>query len=119
MSNEDVDEDVNVDVNEDADEDGDGVKEKGAKAPKKKNFVPPTVEEVEEYCRQNGKTVDPQAFVDYYESNGWMVGRNKMKSWKSAVGTWEHRNKQQARSSPKPRSQLEYLLDSIREDESI
>jgi hypothetical protein len=52
-------------------------------------FTPPTVEEVAAYCTARGNSVDPQAFVDYYTSNGWRVGRNAMKNWKAAVHTWE------------------------------
>ena len=40
--------------------------------------------------RRNG--VDPQRFIDFYETKGWMVGKNKMKDWKAAVRTWEQRN---------------------------
>lgn len=54
-----------------------------------KRFSEPTVEEVSAYCRERGNNIDPQRFVDYYTSNGWMVGRNKMKDWKAAVRTWE------------------------------
>lgn len=55
----------------------------------RKRFVAPSLEDVKAYChdRQNG--VDAQRFVDYYESNGWRVGKNKMKDWKAAVRTWE------------------------------
>ena len=56
---------------------------------KRKRFVPPTIEEVTEYCNERGNTIDPQRFIDYYETRGWMVGKNKMKSWKAAVRTWE------------------------------
>jgi hypothetical protein len=52
-----------------------------------KRFVPPTVEEVAQYCFERMSKVDPQRFVDYYTSNGWMVGKNKMKDWKAAVRT--------------------------------
>jgi len=52
-------------------------------------FTPPSVEEVADYCRERGNSVDPQTFVDFYESKGWMIGKNKMKDWKSAVRTWE------------------------------
>ena len=65
----------------------------------KKKFVPPTVEEVRDYCQERGNKVDPQAFVDHYTSNGWMVGKNKMKSWKAALGTWE-RSSWQSREAP-------------------
>ena len=47
-----------------------------------KRFIPPTVEQVREYCLDRGNTVDPQRFVDYYQSNGWKVGKNSMKDWK-------------------------------------
>ena len=56
---------------------------------KKKKFVKPTVEEVTEYCKDRGNRIDSQRFIDYYEANGWMVGRNHMKDWKAAVRTWE------------------------------
>lgn len=59
---------------------------------KKKNFVPPSVEEVREYCLSVGSKVDAEAFVAFYESKGWYVGKNKMSSWKSAIVTWEKRN---------------------------
>jgi hypothetical protein len=58
-----------------------------------KRFVPPTVEEVAQYCFERMSKVDPQRFVDYYTSNGWMVGKNKMKDWKAAVRTWDQKEK--------------------------
>lgn len=58
------------------------------KAPRKV-FKPPTVEEVAAYCTERKNTVDPEAFVNFYESKGWLVGKNKMKSWNAAVRTWE------------------------------
>ena len=54
-------------------------------------FQKPTVNQIQEYCRQRENNIDPQAFVDWYESTGWMVGKNKMKDWKAAVRTWERR----------------------------
>lgn len=60
-----------------------------ASAPKKK-FVKPTVEEVAAYIRENYYSVDAQRFCDYYESNGWKVGKSQMKNWKAAVRTWQH-----------------------------
>lgn len=59
--------------------------------PPVKRFIPPTVEEVREYCEARGNRVDPVAFVSFYESNGWKVGRNAMKDWRAAVRTWEQR----------------------------
>ena len=59
----------------------------------KQNFVPPTVEEVQDYIYEKKYSIDAEAFVAFYESKGWMVGRNKMKNWKAALVTWEKRNK--------------------------
>ena len=56
-------------------------------------FIPPTIEDVREYCLQQGYKIDTERFVDYYTSNGWMVGRNKMKDWKAAVRTWVRTSK--------------------------
>lgn len=52
-------------------------------------FRSPTVEEVRDYCNERKNGVDPEAFVDFYESKGWIVGKTKMKDWKAAVRTWE------------------------------
>jgi hypothetical protein len=57
-------------------------------------FTPPTLEEVAAYCRERGNKIDPQHFVNYYTSNGWMVGKNKMKDWRAAVRNWETRDKE-------------------------
>jgi len=54
-------------------------------------FIPPTPEQVEEYAGSIGFEVDGAEFVDFYESKGWMVGKNKMKDWKAAVRTWKIR----------------------------
>ena len=56
---------------------------------KSKRFVKPTVEEVRAYCQERQNGVNPEKFVDYYDSNGWKVGKNPMKDWKAAVRTWE------------------------------
>jgi hypothetical protein len=53
-----------------------------------KKFIIPTFNDVLEYCMQNNLEVDPNRFINFYESKGWMVGKNKMKDWKAAVRTW-------------------------------
>lgn len=58
----------------------------------KKKFTPPTVDEVKKYLDSVGSKVDAEAFVAFYDSKNWMVGKNKMASWKSAIVTWEKRN---------------------------
>ncbi len=52
-------------------------------------FAPPTLDEVQAYCHERNNFVDPEKFIDFYESKGWMVGKNKMKSWQASVRTWE------------------------------
>ena len=57
---------------------------------KSNRFAPPSVDDVRAYCNERHNNVDPERFVDYYESNGWKVGKNKMKDWKATVRSWEH-----------------------------
>ena len=57
-----------------------------------KNFVKPTVDEITSYCRERKNNINPVKFFNHYESNGWMVGKSKMKNWKAAVRTWEGNN---------------------------
>lgn len=52
-------------------------------------WVKPTIEEVRSYCEQRKNNVDPQEFMDFYESKGWMIGKNHMKDWQACVRTWE------------------------------
>lgn len=59
----------------------------------KRVFKQPTVDEVRAYCQERGNFVDPESFINFYESKGWMVGSNKMKDWKAAVRTWESKDK--------------------------
>lgn len=58
-----------------------------------KKFTPPTLEEVKAYCDERKNSVDPDTFINFYESKGWFVGKNKMKDWKAAVRTWENKNR--------------------------
>jgi hypothetical protein len=54
----------------------------------KNKFIIPTFNDVLEYCMQNNLDVDGVKFINFYESKGWMVGKNKMKDWKAAIRTW-------------------------------
>lgn len=58
---------------------------------KEKRFKKPTLEEVEKYCEERNNGVDPQRFIDFYESKGWLVGKSPMKDWKACVRTWERK----------------------------
>lgn len=52
-------------------------------------FVPPSVSEVKAYCCEKGYTVDPNQFIDFYESKGWMVGKTEMRDWRASVRRWQ------------------------------
>jgi len=74
------------DSKSDSDSDSDS---KNKKDSKNKNFTPPTLEEVKNYCQERKNTVNPEKWISHYQSNGWKVGKNQMKDWKAAVRTWE------------------------------
>lgn len=59
---------------------------------KEKNFKKPTLEEVEEYCKERNNNINAQKFIDFYESKGWKVGKTPMKDWKACIRTWEGNN---------------------------
>lgn len=63
-------------------------------------FVAPTVEEVEAYCQEDGYQIDAQAFLDYYSSKGWLVGKTPMKDWRAAVRNWSRREQTMPRRRP-------------------
>ncbi len=65
------------------------------KPPRAARFPPPTVDEVRDYCQEHGNSVDPERFVDFYASKGWLVGKTKMKDWRAAVRSWERSDSQQ------------------------
>jgi hypothetical protein len=64
----------------------------GQKAKKPKRFSKPQVDDVRQYMAELSMNDMSQRFVDYYESNGWKVGKNPMKDWKAAVRTWKQQN---------------------------
>lgn len=65
-------------------------------------FSPPTVDEVRAYCQERNNSVDAESFVSFYDSKGWMIGKNKMKDWKAAVRTWE-RSRKEEKKAEKPK----------------
>lgn len=77
---------TNTDIDIEIEGDIDKIKSKSNK------FVQPTLDEVSAYCNERHNNVDANRFIDYYTSNGWMVGKNKMKDWKAAVRNWERGN---------------------------
>lgn len=87
-------------------------------------FHPPTLDEVCRHVAAKGYSFDPVAFFSHYESNGWLVGRTKMKNWHSACITWERNQKtygnyRQSTSATRRDADLqagrETALDAIRQ----
>ena len=68
---------------------------------KNSRFAPPSLEEVQAYCKERNNQVDAESFIAFYESKGWKVGNQPMKNWKSAIVTWE---KRESKSKPQPQS---------------
>lgn len=86
-----------------------------------KKFTPPTIEEVKAYCQERNNTVDPETFINFYESKGWYVGKNKMKDWKACVRTWERNrnNKTEKKNQFNNFQQSSYDWDEINKELGI
>jgi len=56
--------------------------------PTQEIFIPPTVEEVRAYCRENVFNIDSEAFENFYQSDGWIVGKSKLANWRAFVCNW-------------------------------
>ena len=75
-----------------------------------KYFTIPTISEVENYCIERKNNIEAESFINFYDSKGWMVGKNKMKDWRACVRTWEMREKKKPMKTSKIDSQInEYL----------
>lgn len=83
---------------------------------KTSKFVAPSVEEVKEYCRERNNDVDAERFISYYQSNGWMVGRNHMKDWKATIRTWERRNKESGFSGKQTKPDVPYMQNEYSQE---
>ena len=85
-----------------------------ANNPKRKRFVKPTLSEIEQYCIERNNNVNAEQFFDYYESNGWKVGKNSMKDWKAAVRTWERSEYRNVKVSKKQQA-IDVVNDLMQE----
>lgn len=88
------------------------------KEKKRKRFSPPSVEEVRAYCQERKNNIDPEAFVAFYESKGWKVGSQPMKSWKAAVTTWEKRQAKENQGQ-KPAKPMSHHIEVIDGEEVV
>lgn len=86
-------------------------------------FKIPTIEAVKTFAERHGKAVvDPVTFFEYYQANGWKVGKNKMKDWRAAFRMWEARERKEKAPADKVRiMENEYTPEHLahREADSI
>lgn len=61
---------------------------------KKGRFAPPTPDELLDYANEKQLLINVGKFIDFYQSKGWMVGKNKMKDWKAAARNWSKREEE-------------------------
>lgn len=84
-------------------------KEKREKGNNHSLFIKPTVDDIEAYCEEKGiYGFNAQKFIDYYESNGWKVGRNKMQDWKATIRTWIHNEHERQKAKSREYDDLPY-----------
>jgi hypothetical protein len=69
----------------------------------KNKIVPPQLEWIVAYCKERGNSINAQKFMDHYDANGWMRGKNKIKDWQATIRTWEQSQ------INKPKEQSEFL----------
>lgn len=81
---------------------------------KRKRFEKPTLSEIKQYCIERNNNVNAEQFYDYYESNGWKVGKNSMKDWKAAVRTWERSEYRNVKVSKKQQA-IDVVNDLMQE----
>ena len=63
-------------------------------------FAPPSLIDIKRFIKDNNYSVSADAFIAHYESNGWKVGKNKMKDWQAALRGWETRDKSSGTVKP-------------------
>lgn len=63
------------------------------------NFIKPTIEEIKNFCEERKNNINANKFYDFYESKGWMIGKNKMRDWKACIRTWENKIEQDVKPS--------------------
>jgi transposase len=90
------------------------------KPTKRTRFIPPSVEEVQAYCDERQNNIDAEKFISYYTSNGWKVGRNKMKDWKATVRTWERNGYDTKKpTQQKPQGTGNFFIDMMMEEGDV
>ena len=91
-------------------------KEKNIREEGKQSFHPPSLEEIKSYCLANNLKTNPDEFFNYYETNGWRIGKNKMKRWDLTAKNWHSRGEKEASHKPK---QSQFLTASEKQQKAL
>lgn len=74
-----------------------------------KKIIKPKIEEIKSYCLERNNSINPIQFFDYYESKGWLIGKNPMKDWKACIRTWEqNKNKYNNNTTIEQEGEFDY-----------
>lgn len=93
----------------------DSTREKEADKPPRPKFIPPNFHEICDECKNE---IEANKFLDYYEANGWRVGRNPLKDWKAALRNWmrrrgEFQTQKKSSASAAKLDPMQATMDSI------
>lgn len=91
---------IEIDIDKEIDIEKENTKKKKSAS----RFQKPTLEEVTEYINENMFIVKPEVFYDYYESNGWYVGKKKMSDWKATLRNWDRKEQERKQTQKKGQS---------------
>ena len=80
---------------------------------KPKRFAKPSIDEIKAYCLERNNNVNADKFFDYYESNGWKVGKSAMKDWKAAIRSWERNGFDKPEKKQKGEKEHSYDLNEF------
>jgi len=77
-----------------------GIRREENRIEEKKNsrFTPPSLDDIKRYCQKRKNQIDPESFLNFYESKNWMIGKTKMANWEAAIRTWEIKSKSENNS---------------------
>lgn len=87
-----------------------GNNQKNNQGGKNSRFVPPSLDVLRTFVQDNNLNVDPEQFIDFYQSKNWFVGKSKMKDWKASARNWSRR---QDKESPRPVVREEIRYDAF------
>lgn len=112
ISNTEIEKEIDIEIDTEIEKDIEIEQEKEKTKGKAKRFTKPTLDDIKAYCIERNNNVDPERFYDYYEANGWKVGKNSMKDWKASVRTWERNG--YSDNKPKGQAQPSTIMDDYR-----